>query len=293
VLRSVVLFSTAFVGIWAVVLAYRISFDVLYDPIEEGIAEWVECLFINFAMGIENPAGSPDADVSMIDGAKRPGCGYHFPTRVPTWTTFLVLLTVSTQGFIIFLIFVLRADSMRLWYRFLTTGQRPMRRNHHQAKSSVKGRNSQMELSQYKSKSLRSNSDSLPSIGRVKRGSSARTMKIITGVEKGNDAKQKKMSPSATFAKAAQKIRSTSPRMLGRNLPKELQELPDFESERKSTDFSRNDSFPESIGVEPSLSSQDVNFANANDGGVYEDGKLGNTDQPSPTHHPPSSPRMV
>jgi hypothetical protein len=116
--RTPVLFVFFFLFVWIIVFGWRFKTQADQAMITEAATDWVGCLLLNFANGIQNPGNDTAANVSTVAqwGIKQgSGCGMTYPVGVS-----LPMLTAANviglfQGVWVFFIFGARIEIYNLW----------------------------------------------------------------------------------------------------------------------------------------------------------------------------------
>ena len=114
------MFITVFSTFLISVMVFRLTVAANEDKYADSAAEWVSCLYANWAEGLTDPATDCNAVTIMLTGSKPEcGCGTHIPDGLPLWAGYLISFAVSGQGILIFFIFGLNGDHIKDWSAFL------------------------------------------------------------------------------------------------------------------------------------------------------------------------------
>ena len=119
------MFITVFSTFLLCVMIFRLTVAFNEEKYQDSAAEWVSCLYANWAppMMLQDPSQDCSAVTTMLTGSKPEcGCGTHIPDGLPLWAGYLISFAVSGQGVLIFFIFGLNGDHLKDWSTLLGAG---------------------------------------------------------------------------------------------------------------------------------------------------------------------------
>ena len=112
------MFITVFSTFLISVMIFRLTVAANEDKYADSAAEWVQCLYANWAGGLPDPATNCNAVTTMLTGSEPDVVVAYIPDGLPLWAGYLIF-AVSGQGILIFFIFGLNGDHIKDWSTFL------------------------------------------------------------------------------------------------------------------------------------------------------------------------------